>query len=129
MVRRGWNEIFKQRQTETVRCCSRRLPNEEAKYYGSVDTPEGSKDVSVDSIFLRILDKEGFSTSTENKDGLEGVISRIAGKNVSFARVLAGSLVFVVCLGLAGVFIVSAIKNSFISIGRNPLSSNSILKV
>lgn len=101
---------------------------EEAKYYGAVNTPEGDKNVSVDSILLRILDKEGFSTSTDKKDGLEGVISRIAGKNVSFARVLAGSIVFVVCLGVAGVFIVSAIKNSFISIGRNPLSSNSILK-
>ena len=42
---------------------------------------------------------------------------------MSFAKVMIGSLVFLSSLLVAGFFVTSSIRGSFVSIGRNPMAS------
>lgn len=99
-----------------------------AKAYGEIETSSGVKDVSVDVIKVRLFDKEGIAENTKSKDGLEDILSSVAGKQISYAKVLASSILFLVTLTVAGMFIVSSIRGSFISIGRNPMASATIYK-
>lgn len=96
--------------------------------YGAVDTPMGQKIAKVGSISVRLFDKEGPLAGETSSEGVEGWLEKIAGKKVSFSKIMAGSLVFLVSLVTASMFILSSIKGSFVSIGRNPLASTSIYK-
>lgn len=99
-----------------------------AKIYGEIDTTEGSKTVSIDAVKIRLFDKEGFAETVDSRGGLEELLSNVAGKQISYAKVLASSILFIVTLLVSGMFIVSSIRGSFISIGRNPMASATIYK-
>lgn len=51
----------------------------------------------------------------------------IAGKPVSALRIYAGLIIVIIAGAISGSLLYSAIKTSIISIGRNPLSKNSVL--
>lgn len=101
---------------------------EKSLTYGDIDTPTGTQSVQVSSIQVQLFDKEGPIVDSANTEGVEGVFEKIVGKRISFTKVLAGSLILIVSISIAGVFIASAIRGSFVSIGRNPLASTSIYK-
>jgi hypothetical protein len=101
---------------------------ENAETYGEIETPDGEKTIKVGVIKVRLFDKEGPLATDVSYDSAEGLLEKIAGKQVSFAKVLSGSIIFIVSLSVASLFIVSSIRGSFESIGRNPLSSVSIYR-
>ncbi len=98
------------------------------KQYGDVTTPEGTKSANVDIVRIRLFDRQANDTGISTRNGVEGFIQNLAGKDVSYAKILAGTLIFFLSLLIAGLFIISSIRGSFISIGRNPMASNSIYK-
>jgi hypothetical protein len=95
--------------------------------YGVIDTPNGPKDINIDTVTVRLFDKEGSEELTK-VGGLEGFLSSLAGKEVSFLKVMAGSLIFLMSVVVAGFFASSSIRGSFISIGRNPMASATIYR-
>lgn len=99
-----------------------------AKNYGDIDTSTGEQNIHIDVITVRLFDKEGMVKSDSSASGLEKVLNGVAGKQVSLAKVLASSILFLITLIVAGMFIMSSIRGSFISIGRNPMASASIYK-
>lgn len=99
-----------------------------AKEYGEIDTPDGKKSIAISSILVRLSDKDATSGTESDAGGLYGFADSIAGKNVSVFRALIASLVFLICLALAGFFVSSSIRGSFISLGRNPRASSAIYK-
>jgi hypothetical protein len=97
--------------------------------YGEIETPFGNKSIKVGAISIRIFEKEGPLTNINNENsGVQGLLEKVTGKQVSIAKVLAGSMLFMSSLLIAGLFITTSIRGSFVSIGRNPLSSISIYK-
>jgi hypothetical protein len=59
---------------------------------------------------------------------LKKAAEAIAGKEVSATRVYIGLVVFFVTTIVAGILLVSGVRNGLISIGRNPLSRKSIIR-
>ena len=51
----------------------------------------------------------------------------IAGKPVSAIRIYAGLIIIIIAGAISGSLLYSSVKTSIISIGRNPLSKNSVL--
>lgn len=99
-----------------------------AKDYGEIDTPNGKKQVKIGTINVRLFEKEGSENLLLKKGGLEGFLTTLAGREISFAKIMAGSIIFLMSVVLAGFFATSSIKGSFISIGRNPMASASIYR-
>jgi len=100
----------------------------EAIDYGPIDTSNGEKDIKIDTIKVRLFDKEGTTNVAQTSSGLEGALENLAGGSVSSTRLLAVSVIFVFSIVLAGFFVTASIRGSFISIGRNPFASDSIYK-
>lgn len=100
----------------------------QATEYGDIDTPSGKQKVSVDTVLVRLSDKEGTESTLENKNSVEEAFSEVIGQDVSLDKIIIGSLLFVMSLTVSGMFTISSIKGSFISIGRNPMASTSINK-
>jgi uncharacterized membrane protein len=99
-----------------------------ANEYGEIDTPDGKQEVKIGTINVRLFEKEGSEELLLNKGGLEGFLTSLAGREVSFAKIMAGSIIFLMSVVVAGFFASSSIKGSFISIGRNPMASASIYR-
>lgn len=99
-----------------------------ATEYGEVETPRGIVSTKVDVIRVRLLNNESVSSNDSESGTFLGIISNLAGKNVSFASALVASLIFICSLTVAGFFTNSSIRSSFISIGRNPMASSAIYK-
>lgn len=99
-----------------------------AKPYGEIQTYTGDKDISVAVLKVRLFDKEGMVKEGATATGLERIFNGVAGKQVSMAKILASAVLFIVTLIVASMFIVSSIRGSFISIGRNPMASASIYR-
>jgi hypothetical protein len=99
-----------------------------AEEYGEIDTSTGKKNVKINTVLVRLFDKESPQTTSENQRGIEGAFSSVVGKDVSLTKILVGSLLFVVSLTVSALFVTSSIRGSFISIGRNPMASVSIHK-
>ncbi len=59
---------------------------------------------------------------------LQNLSNTAAGKNVSPVRIIIAGLILVVVLISSSVLLYSAVRNSIISIGRNPLAKSSVLK-
>lgn len=96
--------------------------------YGEIETPDGKKEVRIGTINVRLFDKEGSEDLLLKKGGLEGFLTTLAGREISFAKIMAGSIIFLMSVVVAGFFASSSIKGSFISIGRNPMASASIYR-
>ena len=101
---------------------------DEAQRYGQIEVEGGRRDVSIDVIRVRLFEKEGVTKTTVSSNGLESILNAVAGREVSLAKVLASSILFLVTLVVSAMFIVSSIRGSFISIGRNPMASQSIYR-
>jgi hypothetical protein len=97
-----------------------------AQEYGEIDTPDGVKTISIDTINVRLFEKNSSEAAVTSSSGLEGLLSQIAGKNVSLAKIIACLVIFIMSVLVSGFFVSSSIRGSFISIGRNPLASSSI---
>lgn len=97
-----------------------------AKEYGEIETPSGKRSVKVAPLVVRLFDRETSPGQTAARTGLESFVNKLVGRDVSFARVLIGVLVFGISMVVCALFVYSAIRSSFISIGRNPLASSSI---
>lgn len=102
--------------------------SDKAKLYGDVETPTGKKSVKIDVMAVRLFEKDELLALAQHSKGIEGILARVVGKNISVTRIILGSFIFALSIMIAAVFIYAAIKNSFISIGRNPLSSRSIYR-
>jgi hypothetical protein len=99
-----------------------------AKTYKS--TSDGAeKTISISSVPVRL-----FKDPTHAKDvapqraGLVGVLSSVAGKDVSYIRSIVSLMIFVLCLVVTALFMGTSLYSSFISLGRNPLAGASIFK-
>ncbi len=77
------------------------------------------------------------AVATNNSDGLQGAVvpnwvqdfsNDLAGKIVSPVRIIIAGLILIVALITVATLLYSAVRNSIISIGRNPLSRGSVLK-
>lgn len=91
-----------------------------------IDTLTGKVTANVGKIAVRLFDRDiGTDTSLE-QSGIEALAQRIAGKDVAYARVLMAVGLFILSAIISGVFLANAIRGSFISLGRNPLASDSI---
>lgn len=98
-----------------------------AAVYESIEFTDGSEqDISVNSVRIRLLSGAGAAAGALNADN-SGLLSFIAGKDVSTARTIFALVIFVASLGAAVLYTYSSIKGSFVSLGRNPLASGSIL--
>lgn len=98
-----------------------------AKEYGEIDTPSGKKEATVQSLKVRLFERDN-SQTTSSMSSVEKILSRIAGKNVSVIKIAVCLVIFLIGIVTAGFFVSSSIKGSFISIGRNPLASSSIYR-
>ena len=86
-----------------------------------------SKDVSVGTIRARILLANRAPGNGQDKNFLVSIARQISGKNVSLLQVLTSAAVLITCLALTGMILYGSIKGTFVSLGRNPLSRDSIL--
>lgn len=59
---------------------------------------------------------------------LQNVANAIADKPVSPVRIYLAIIILVIAAGIAGTMLVSGVRSGVISLGRNPLSRNTILK-
>jgi hypothetical protein len=58
---------------------------------------------------------------------LQNLSNTLAGKNVSTIRIILSVVILLIALSSVTVLLYSAVRNSIISIGRNPLSKKSVL--
>jgi hypothetical protein len=98
----------------------------------SIEDASGKKtEVSIGQIPVVI----GVSTftSTDGKQNyvvpnwLQNLSNTVAGKEVSPIRIIIAGIILLISLASVTVLLYSAVRNSIISIGRNPLSKNSVL--
>jgi hypothetical protein len=72
-------------------------------------------------------------TATDGKQNyvvpnwLQSLSNTLAGKNVSTIRIIISVVILLVSLASVTVLLYSAVRNSIISIGRNPLSKKSVM--
>jgi hypothetical protein len=97
----------------------------------SIDTDQGKKEVAIGQVPVAIA--VSTYTSTQGKQNytipswLQNLSNNIAGKNVSPIRVILAALILFVSLVSVTVLLYAAVRNSIISIGRNPLSKKGVL--
>ncbi len=96
-------------------------------YVEKVETLDGDKEARVGKISIKLFSRDiGPYFASDTPSGLETLASKLAGKDVSFIRIVAALLLFGVSVGVSAIFMSNAIKGSLRSIGRNPLASQSI---
>ena len=88
-------------------------------------TKGGTKDVSVGLITAKILISS--RQSAVSKNILTSIGTQISGKDVSLLQVLAAMAIFLTATALCGVLLYGSIRGTFVSLGRNPLSRDSLL--
>lgn len=93
-------------------------------------------DVEGNKVFARIarvlveIDVEpnaDLKSETRAPEFLVDFSETIAGKPVSALRIYAGLIIIIIAGAISGSLLYSSVKTSIISIGRNPLSKNSVL--
>jgi hypothetical protein len=98
----------------------------------SVDDGAIKKEVAIGQIPVVIA--VSTYTSTDGKQSyvipnwLQSFSNTLAGKAVSPVRIIVAGIILVVSVISISVLLYSAVRNSIISIGRNPLSRNGVLK-
>lgn len=86
-----------------------------------------TKEVFAKSISARMLLGNRTSGANNDKNVLVSIGSQISGKRVSIIQVLAAVAVFGTTIALSGMILQGSIRGTFVSLGRNPLSRDSIL--
>jgi hypothetical protein len=98
----------------------------------SIDTGSGSKQVAIGEI--PIVVSVSAYTATDGKqtyvvpNWLQNLSNTLAGKSVSPIRIIIAGLILIVAVISISVLLYSAVRNSIISIGRNPLSKSGVLQ-
>jgi hypothetical protein len=98
----------------------------------SVDTDKGKREVAIGQIPIVIAVSS--YTATDGKqpyaipNWLQQLSNNLAGKAVSPIRIIIAGLMLLVALTSITVLLYSAVRNSIISIGRNPLSKVPVLQ-
>lgn len=100
--------------------------NNETIEFKDVKTPSGNMATSVGKIAVRLFDRDIGTDYSRQLSGIEQLAQRVAGKNVAYSRALMAIGLFISSAIISGVFLANAIRGSFISLGRNPLASESI---
>jgi len=95
----------------------------------SVDAKEfdltNSGTVHIGSVRMQILDDlSGIQPKAANS--LESLSAKIAGKSVGFGQSFVSATVAVLGFVISGILMFGAVRGSFLSIGRNPLSAKTI---
>lgn len=98
-----------------------------AKEYPDISTPSGNKTVKVGSLAVRLSGPPS-QQLTASQSGVSGFTAKLVGRQVSFTRAVAAFLIFGFTLAICAIFISSSIRNSFVSIGRNPMASKPIYR-
>lgn len=91
-----------------------------------IETPAGSEETNFGTIAIRLFEREVGPANQQSVSAIEQFVFRLAGSEVPLARVALAVGLFFVTVIIAGVFLANAIRGSFISLGRNPLASDSI---
>jgi hypothetical protein len=97
----------------------------------TIDTDQGKKEVAIGQIPVVIA--VSTYTSTDGKqtyvipNWLQNLSNTLAGRAVSPIRIIIAGIILLVSLVSITVLLYSAVRNSIISIGRNPLSKGSVL--
>jgi len=100
----------------------------EAKVYASTQG-ENKKEISIVGIAVRIVDVAVYQENSEQeRAGLVGFLSDMAGKDVSYIRSVLSLVIFVVSMLVTVIYLTVSLRSSFISIGRNPLAGSIIFK-
>jgi hypothetical protein len=89
-------------------------------------TDGGKKDVKVALIKAKIL-LGSRQQASKDETAVESFGRKLTGKAVSAIQLIAATAVFLSVVVLVGVVLYSSIRNSFISLGRNPLSRSSVV--
>ncbi|HEY2003521.1 MAG TPA: hypothetical protein VGH44_00200 [Candidatus Saccharimonadia bacterium] len=98
----------------------------------TVDTGSGKTEVSIGQIPV-VISVSSY-TASEGKQSyvvpnwLQNLSNTLAGKAVSPIRIIIAGLILIAALTSISVLLYAAVRNSIISIGRNPLSNGSVLK-
>jgi hypothetical protein len=96
--------------------------------------PEGKSNHEVAISQIPVVISVSTYTSTSGKqpyvvpNWLQNLSNTLAGKAVAPIRVIVAALILLVALTCITVLLYSAVRNSIISIGRNPLSRGSVLR-
>ena len=95
-----------------------------------VELVDGTKKtVFVGRITAKLLlnDRSDQKKSSQNQSILATIGEKLTGKPTNPVRLVASSLIAIGTLAIAGLILNSSVKGSFISLGRNPLSKDSII--
>lgn len=98
----------------------------------TINDGSGSKEVAIGQIPVVVAISA--YTSTEGKqpyvvpNWLQNLSNTLAGKAVSPVRIIIAGAILLIALVCITVLLYAAVRNSIISIGRNPLSRNSVLR-
>ncbi|HEY6736939.1 MAG TPA: hypothetical protein VI322_04460 [Candidatus Saccharimonadia bacterium] len=98
----------------------------------TIDTGSGKTEVSIGQIPVVVAVSS--YTATDGKQPyvipswLQSLSNTLAGKAVSPVRIIIAGAILLVALVCVTVLLYAAVRNSIISIGRNPLSRNSVLR-
>jgi len=92
----------------------------------------GKKEVTIGQIPV-VIAVATYNSNTGAQDyvipvWLQNISNAVAGKSVSPIRVIIASMILLVALVSITVLLYAAVRNSIISIGRNPLSRGSVLR-
>ncbi len=98
----------------------------------TIDDGTGKKEVTIGQIPV-VVAVSTYNSNTGTQDysiptWMQNLSNSIAGKTVSPVRVIIAGLILLVSLVSVTVLLYSAVRNSIISIGRNPLSRGSVLR-
>lgn len=97
-----------------------------------IEESTGKREVTIGQIPVVIA--VSAYTATEGKqpyaipNWLQSLSNNLAGKAVSPIRIILASFILIVALVCVTVLLYAAVRNSIISIGRNPLSRSSVLR-
>jgi len=92
-----------------------------------VESNDGSKkQTSIGLIKAKIL-LGSRQQSNKDETAIQSFGRKITGKPVSFVQVIISGAVFFTVVILVGIVLYTSIRNSFVSLGRNPLSRSSII--
>ena len=98
----------------------------------SISVGEAKKEVAIGQIPVQIA--VSTYTATDGKQSyvipnwLQNLSNTLAGRSVSPLRIIIAAIILLVALTSTTVLLYAAVRNSIISIGRNPLSRSSILR-
>lgn len=98
----------------------------------TIDTGSGKKEVALGQIpiLIQVATKsnDGSSEKSVIPSWAQSISNTLAGKAVDPVRIIIAGMILLVAMTSVSVLLYAAVRNSIISIGRNPLSRSSVFK-